>query len=119
MKYLYQQKQKSNSLISFNHSQNQIKAVSKQVFRLRKLQNLNLGQNSIQYLPSELGLLGPAVEHSDARTKLFAGSLQQVGVQGNYLVRPSKAVAGRGTKAILQYLREVLDVELFIEELNL
>ncbi|XP_050247476.1 plant intracellular Ras-group-related LRR protein 6 isoform X2 [Quercus robur] len=73
-------------------SQNSLQSVSVEFQRLTSLSELGLSDNNISVLPPELGLLEP--------------SLQALRLDGNPMRSIRRTILDRGTKAILNYLKD-------------
>ncbi|KAH9623023.1 hypothetical protein KSS87_012914 [Heliosperma pusillum] len=73
-------------------SQNSLQSIPQGFQNLTSLTELDLSDNSIGTLPSELGLLEP--------------SLQALRLDGNPLRSIRRTILDRGTKAVLQYLKD-------------
>ncbi|KAK4576643.1 hypothetical protein RGQ29_027264 [Quercus rubra] len=73
-------------------SQNSLQSVSVEFQRLTSLSELGLSDNNISVLPPELGLLEP--------------SLQALRLDGNPMRSIRRTILDRGTKAVLNYLKD-------------
>ncbi|KAK9085193.1 hypothetical protein Sjap_025604 [Stephania japonica] len=93
----------------------QLHEVPADVLSLPKLQILDLGQNSIVSIPEELGNLSSLTELDltdnnittlPPKLGLLEPSLQALRLDGNPLRSIRRVILDRGTKAILNYLKE-------------
>lgn len=80
---------------------------------LRQLCTLDISFNDVRELPVSLGMLAPVDEHAAAWTRQYAGSLVNLAIEGNNIIRPPKSIQAAGLAAMSAWLRDAVDADLY------